>query len=311
MPAVSALRSVRSFSDREQTTLRIWLLAVLLVSSTALLAGSAAVAVGMTEAKPLTLGLVPLPGGAMGLQGEVAGHAGLFVFDTGGGVTIVTPATAALSGCRPWGRVTGFRATGERMDTPRCDDLRVSLGDEEFTAPTASVLDLGPLVGPDMPPLSGLIALDMFAGRSITIRPLAHELVVETASSLVERIRGAKEVPIRPVRDAEGVALTVNGAVATPAGRAWMELDTGNLGPLMVGEHVAPLLGLDASRLDQQAASFALMGGVPVTGAARVGRFIMDGDIGEDVLGRWDVTLDLAGGRAWFRSAVGAAVPPE
>ncbi|MGI4798325.1 MAG: hypothetical protein ACRYG8_30640 [Janthinobacterium lividum] len=241
----------------------------------------------------------------------VAGHDGLFLFDTGGGVTIVTPATATLSGCHLWGRITGFRATGERMDTPRCDDLHVSLGGEEFTAPTASVLDLGPLVGPDMPPLSGLIALDVFAGRSITIRPLAHELVVETKSSLPERIRGAVEVPIRQVRDAEGVALTVNGAVATSAGHAWMELDTGNLGPLMVGEHVAPLLGLDASRPDKQAASFALVGSVPVSGLARVGRFIMDGDIGEDVLGHWDVTLDLANGRAWFRLAARADDQPR
>ncbi|MGI3778523.1 MAG: hypothetical protein ACRYGC_14630 [Janthinobacterium lividum] len=258
----------------------------------------------------MTLDLVPLPGGASGLRGEVAGHAGLFLFDTGGGVTTVAPATAALSGCRPWGRVTGFRATGERMDTPRCDDLRVSLGGQEFTAPTASVLDLGALMGPDMPSLSGLIALDLFAGRSITIRPLAHELVVETASSLAERIRGATEVPIRPVRDAEGVALTVDGAVATPAGRAWMELDTGNLGPLMVGEHVASLLDLDPSRPDRQPASFALVGGVAVSGPARVGRLIMDGDIGEDVLGRWDVTLDLANERAWFRPT-GAATPPR
>ncbi len=173
------------------------------------------------------------------------------------------------------------------------------------------MLDIGLLVAPDMPPLSGMIALDMFAGRSITIRPLARELVVETASSLAERIQGATEVPIRPVRDAEGVALTVDGAVATPAGRAWMELDTGNLGPLMVGEHVASLLDLDPSRPDRQPASFALVGGVAVTGPARVGQFIMDGDIGEDVLGRWDVTFDLVTERAWFRPAAKVITPPR
>ena len=291
--------------------MRVWPLLVLLILSAKPLAKPAAAANETAEAKLSMLDLVALPGGALGLRGEVAGHAGLFLFDTGGGVTTVTPATAALSGCKPWGRITGFRATGERMDTPRCDNLRVSLGGQEFTAPTASVLDVGSLVGPDMPSLSGLIALDMFAGRSITIRPLAHELVVETASSLAERIRGATEVPIRPVRDVEGVALTVDGAVATPAGRAWMELDTGNLGPLMVGEHVAPLLDLDASRPDRQPASFALVGGVAVTGPARVSRLIMDGDIGEDVLGRWDVTLDLTNERAWFRPAAEVTIPPR
>ena len=266
-----------------------------------------AFASGSAPDQPLTLKLDALPGGALGLRAEIAGHAGLFLFDTGGGVTIVTPATAAWSGCHVWGRLTGFRATGERLDTPRCDDLHVSLGGRDFTAPIASVFDLAKVVSPDMPLLSGLIALDLFAGRTITIRPRAHELVVETASSLPARIRGATTVPVRLVRDAEGVALSVDAAVGTPAGQAWMELDTGNLGPLMVGEQVAALLRLDPNRPGRQAASFALVGSVPVKGAARVGRLTMDGDIGENVLAHWDVTLDLGAGRAWFRPA--AATP--
>ena len=291
--------------------LRIWLILALLGWSAGLLAvpGRQAFASERAPDRPLTLKLEALPGGAFGLRAEIAGHTGLFLFDTGGGITIVTPAMAASSGCHVWGRLTGFRATGERLDTQRCDDLHVSLGGRDFTAPIASVFDLGKVVGPDMPVLSGLIALDLFAGRTITIRPLARELIVETASSLPERIRGARAVPVRLVRDVEGVALTVDGAVGTPAGQAWMELDTGNLGPLMVGEHVAPLLGLDATRTDRQAASFALVGGVPVKGSARVSRLTMDGDVGQNILARLDVTLDLGGGRAWFRPA--AAVVPK
>ena len=132
---------------------------------------------------------------------------------------------------------------------------------------------------------------------------MAHELIVETASSLQQRIRGAKEVPGRIVRDAEGLALTVDAAVLTPAGRAWMEVDTGNGGPLMVDQHVAPQLGLAPNRHDLQDTGFALVGGVPIRGRARVGDLILDGDIGADVLRHWDVTFDLAGGRMWFSAA--------
>ena len=60
------------------------------------------------------------------------------------------------------------------------------------------------MMGPEMPTLSGVIALDLFAERAITVRPMAHELVVETDVSLQHRMLGAKEVPGRAVRDAKG-----------------------------------------------------------------------------------------------------------
>ena len=260
-------------------------------------------------AAPLVIATVAFPGGGTALTAKIQNHQGLFLFDTGAGVTAVTPPTAKRAGCRPWGMLTGFRATGQRLDTPRCDDLRLTIAGRTFTSPIASVLDLDALVGPGGPPLSGLLALDIFAGRTITIRPLAHELVVETPSSRQRRIEGAREVPIRLVRDVEGVALSVDAAIDTSAGRAWMELDIGNLGPIMIGAHLAPLLGLGAGEGARSEADFRLSGGIPVRGPARVARLIMDGDVGETVLGRWDVTLDLAAGRCWFRPAAATRTP--
>ncbi len=253
---------------------------------------------------------IALPHLGIALRPRAGGQDGLFLFDTGGGVTIVTPTTARLLGCKPWGRMTGFRATGQRLDTPRCDDARLSLAGHGLAAPIAAVHDIDALVDPKAPTLSGSIALDLFAGCAITIRPLAHELVLETAASLARRTRGARAVPIRIVRDLEGVALSVDAAVPTASGRAWMELDTGNLGPILVGKHVARLLGLDPG-VSAQPARFALDGGVPVRGPARVRDLIMDGDIGQPVLVQWDVTLDRAAGRAWLRPAITAARPSD
>ena len=267
-----------------------------------------ALAAGVTTvqaeaASPQVIPTVSLPHRMTGIRAAVAGRPGLYIFDTGVGITIVTPDTAAEAGCHPWGQVTGFRAIGERLDTPRCDDLHLTVGGHDFVAPIAGIADLQREAPPDMPRLAGTIGLDLFAGRVITIRPKAHEIVVETAQSAERRERGATEVPIRLVRDVEGVALTVDGAVPTPSGTAWMELDDGNTGPIMIGQHVAAPLKLDPSRRAGQAADFSLAGGIPVRGPASVGNLIMDGDIGESVLNRWDITFDLAKDRAWFRPA--------
>lgn len=244
------------------------------------------------------------------LKAVIGGREGLFLFDTGGGVTIVTPETARRAGCHPWGRLTGFRATGERLDTPRCDDVTLRIGGVPLRASITSVLEINKFVDARaMPTLSGLIALDLFAGRTITIRPLAHEVVLETPLSAAARTRHGRELPIRAVRDVEGVALSIDAQVPTTAGGAWMELDTGNLGPIMVARHLAATIGLGPDEHALQQSRFALGGGTVVEGPARVSDLILDGDIGELTLRHWDLTLDLAADRAWLAPAT--AKPTE
>ena len=83
-----------------------------------------------------------------------------------------------------------------------------------------------------------------------------------------------------------------------------MELDSGNGGATVIGKHLAPLLKLDPSKKDPQPASFQVAGGIPVEGPARVNEtLIMDGNIGTRFLLKWDLTLDLAKGRAWLAPA--------
>ena len=226
-----------------------------------------------------------------------------FLFDTGGGLTVITPEAAKLIGCKPWGQVTGFRMTGQRVDMKRCDDAYFRVGDNTFLAPIAGVFQINDFAEGATTVLSGSFGLDIFAGETITIRPRAEEIVVETPASLQQRIIGARNVPIRLVRDAEGVALSVDVAVTTSAGLAWMELDTGNSGPIAVGKHIALLLGLVLTTKATQTANLKIPGGVAVQGSTRLGNLIMDGDIGAQILDGWDLTVDLQQGRAWIKSA--------
>jgi hypothetical protein len=242
----------------------------------------------------------------MTMRAVVRGHEGVFIFDTGGGISYISPAFAQVIGCKPWGQITGFTLTGQRLDMPRCDGPSFDIQAHRFAAPISGVFDIMKYMPPNVPRVDGSIGLDVFAGRAITLSLAQRMLVVESAASLAARIRRGREVPIRLVREAGGVALAVEVAVPTLEGMAWMELDSGNGGANVIGKHLAPLLNLDPAKKEPQAASFKIAGGIPVEGMARVNdTLIMDGNIGTRFLQKWDLTLDLSRGRAWLTAKSG------
>lgn len=272
-----------------------------LVGALALSAG--ALPANARPSEPTIIPLEPYLGNQSAVRLSVEGHAGLFLFDTGEGVSTVTPAFARSLGRAPWGRITGFRMSGERLDFPRCDNLHFEVGDARFEAPIVGVFDIMSLLPAGVPALQGALGLDIFAGMVITIEPRARRIVVETPQSLAARLATAREVPGRLVRDAEGVALAVDVGVQTPKGIAWMELDNGNGGALVVANHIAPLLGLAPDQKTPQPATFTLVGDIAVSGPTRTRDLIMDGNISNAFLRDWNLTLDLAKGRVWLAPA--------
>ena len=282
-----------------------------------LLFALAVVATGQAQAGPAPFAVItldPYLSQQSAVHATIGGHPGTFLFDTGEGVSMISPALAAAVGCAPWGNIAGFRMTGDRMDTPHCDGITFTMAGRDFKAPSVIVFDVMKLLGgDDLPKIDGAIGLDIFAGRAVTIEPNAHRLIVESPMSLRARIAGATEVPVRLVRDTEGVALSVDVGVPTRSGLAWMELDTGNGGTLVIANYIAALLGLDANRKEAQPAKFPLANGISVEGNARVKEgMIMDGDIGNQFLKHWNLTLDLEHSRAWLAIAPpGAPAKPH
>ena len=250
--------------------------------------------------------LTPHPGGTamMTVRAKVRGHEGVFIFDTGGGVSYLSTDFAHSVGCKPWGQITGFTLTGQRLDMPRCDGFSFDLQGHSFAGPIFGVFDIMKFMPSNVPRIDGSIGLDVLSEHAITLSLSQKSLTVESSASLAARAKRSKEVPIRIVRDAGGVALSVEVAVPTPEGMAWMELDSGNGGATVIGKHLAALLKLDASKKEPQPASFQIAGGIPVEGMARVNEtLIMDGNIGTRFMLKWDLTLDLSKGRAWLAPA--------
>jgi hypothetical protein len=147
--------------------------------------------------------------------------------------------------------------------------------------------------------VDGSLGLDLFAHRTITIIP-RQAIVLESPSSYADRIKTARELPIRVVRDVEGIALLVDVAVRTQEGLAWMELDNGNGGSLVIANHIAPLLGLPTDMTTPQQGQFELANGITVEGTIRARDLIMDGNVGAQFLNNWILILELEHGRAWL-----------
>jgi hypothetical protein len=233
----------------------------------------------------------------------VGGQPRKYLFDTGGGLTLVSSAAATAAGCTPWGRLTGFNMFGERGDTPRCDSVAFDIGGRRYMPPVTGVIDMGKL-NPRDADLDGIIALNLFADRALTIDLAGGRIIVESDASLAERVRDLTPLPARLNREVGGFALSVFAGVPSSGGLLWMELDSGNGGTVLVSKPVAHLLGLDPNAKDRQTADF------PVAGSARVRSadvftpdMIMDGNLGMPFLREWVVTVDLRTGKAWLRPA--------
>jgi hypothetical protein len=199
--------------------------------------------------------------------------------------------------------VIGFN--GSRLDWPHCENVTVTTPAGPFTAPSALVSDINNLLEKGMPPVEGLIGLDIFADKVITLESAAQRLVLESPASLKARLANAREVPLRRVRDGQGLALTYDLGVPTPKGLAWMEIDSGNIsGTMMVSTWVAPLFGLDPANREIQTVKGEVLPGIKLPEKARVvPNMIMDGLIGADFLKGWNLTIDQKAARAWLSPA--------
>jgi len=273
---------------------------------------AAALALSTAAMAQTTPHVVPLGDyfGIRTVEVTVAGETGQFLFDTGGGISVISPALAEKAGCTPFAQITGFRLTGERLTMPRCDDLAITIDGETLAVPSAGIFDLAPLLPPDGPRIEGLISLDVLAARPFTLELEAGRLTLETPESLAARIATAIELPIQFHRQAGGISLTVMAGVPTAGGDLWMQLDSGSVAPVLLAKTSADPLGLDPD-IERQPLRLVLRGGdgreIAAEVQTRVRDMIIDGNIGAPVMKDWIMTFDLAEGRLWVQPA---ATPP-
>jgi hypothetical protein len=239
------------------------------------------------------------------VHAKVGGHDGFFTFDTGGGITLITPQFAEKIGCVPFGRLTGYAMMGNRIDAARCDDVPVAIGQASLVAPAAAVYDVMSFFPKDAQPVDGSIALNALDGKAFTIDFPARTVTIETDASLKKRVRGATELPVHLQREAQGHALAVSVGVPSAKGLVWMELDSGNSRTILISKIYAPLFGLNPELREPQKVDFPLAGNLRVkSDRAFPPDMIIDGNLGMPFLKDMVVTIDFRASRLWVRRAV-------
>jgi hypothetical protein len=278
-----------------QRVARIALMIALLVSSPAALA--------RPDSARDTIPLRPYVASLRTLDLEVGGQTARMIFDTGAGVSVLTPEFAARVGCAPHGRITAFRMTGERVEMQRCPALRVRL-DRDLGAHEFGVLDLGAILPDGLPPIDGVVGLDVFDGLAITIHRDLSAIAIEDGNQLRRIARNAGPGRLRLAREAGGAGLSAFVPISSPHGDLWLLVDSANL----AGVRLHPLAyralagSTPSSGLAAPPVTIRIDGATPHQVTPEIiDTLIYDGALDASYIADFDVTLDLANERIWWR----------
>lgn len=230
---------------------------------------------------------------------QVANRDWQFLFDTGGGSTLISPDVAAAIGCIPKGSITGHRMSGEAIVTPSCPGPPLTIGG--WTAPpqTLGVFDLMSLLPRDWPRLDGVISLRSFAGRRITLDLAANTLTIHASGD--DGNPGAMPFTGRIASGPSGAELLAFAAVPLAPDTLWLEIDSGNLDAVLLAPHAARMLSLeDSVGTEHPQISLPFPPGSALKARARVRPLILDGALNAEWLERGRLTMDLATSRFWW-----------
>lgn len=248
---------------------------------------------------PATIPLSRGPGHLRTIRVRVGRDTVDYLFDTGGGVTVISPQDSAQLGCLVGGKGFGVRLTGEVLTGRKCANVSLVIGPFTVTD-DPGVMDLAKLLGPRAPAVRGLVSLKSFAGRQVTF-DLAHDrLIVETPASLATRVRGMTPVAVRLATGEDGGQLTAYVGVRAPNGaRLWMEWDSENNASTLIAPYALAMLGGDSTRRASDV-RLPLAEGLDVTVPVLLKKdMIHDGVLSAGFLERAVWTLDLEHGRMW------------
>lgn len=244
---------------------------------------------------PLELKLEKYAGELKVIKLEKNGQVYSFLFDTGGGYTVLDAAYAEVFGCTPYGKTIGFRLTGEQVETQNCNPVTFDLAGLEVTT-EPKVLDINSFLPEGLPKMAGLFSLQTFQDQLITIDYSAGLITLETPGSFATRTGEMTEIPLRVTNELDGQGVTMFTKVLETPEPLWFYLDSGNLRSVLIAPHAAALLGLES-----EGPLTLRIAGESYETTGEVMEIIYDGALDVRFFKAHFIALDLKNSRAWVR----------
>lgn len=233
---------------------------------------------------------------------NVQGKPGAFLFDTGGGITLFTDSFSRNIECDYWGSFTGYNMFGKRGDGKHCDSILISAGESVLTLSNVGKINFGDQFAGDKTP-DGLLSLDAFDGKVLTIDQISGTLIIETQRSLKRRIKNMTEFPVRISRECSGRCLSVFIGIRTQKGMTWLLLDSGAGGVSLIAKDYAEVFGLDPEKKEQWL-DYNIGPEMSISSPVIITDLIMDGNLGQPFMSKFIITLDLKNSRGWLQKVL-------
>lgn len=247
------------------------------------------------EYSPFELKLEKYAGELRVIRLEKNGEVYSFLYDTGGGYTVLDQAYTNTFGCTPYGKTVGFRLSGEQVESRNCNP--VTLDFSGFSVTTApKVMDINSFLPEGLPKLAGVFSLQTFQSQLVTIDYSGGLVVIETPASFRARTRDMTEIPLKVTNELDGEAVSIFTQVLETPEPLWFYMDSGNLRGVLLAPHAAKILGLEGEGpLTLQIA------GLAYDSTGEVMDMIYDGVLDIRFFKAHKIALDLQNSRAWVK----------
>ncbi len=227
-----------------------------------------------------------------------------FLFDTGAGITMVSPEIAIKTGKMIYGNNTGFRMSGEKVEIKLCDSLNIKIGGINFFHPYVGVFDMMRLLPKELERIDGIISLKTFAEEAITLDLKDDKLVIETVDSYKKKTNNLTLIPSRFVNGHNGSELNIFIGIKALNHLWWFLFDSGNISKVKISKSIAAEWNLTFNEdgiTELGNYTFALAGD-SIIAPTIIDYIIYDGALSFDFIRQSAYTLNFEEEKVWIKN---------
>lgn len=230
-----------------------------------------------------------------------------FLFDTGGGLTIISPEIVKEINKSAYGNSVGFRMSGEKIETKVCDSVNIKIGGINFFHASVGVFDIMDFLPKELKRIDGLISLKTFEQMKIVLNLSENELIVETKKSFGEKIKRMDLVKSRFASGTNGTELNI--FIGTPFNNNlwWFLFDSGNISQTKISTIVAKEWNLKMNKEGEITETgefkFAIAND-SITALTVIDKIIYDGALSFDFISQSEYAISFKDKKVWTKKHI-------